>query len=139
MGQGTKVGQDSSGEINRLDRTLSSGHCNECKGRYLGDCNGAPRCYNCGRVGHLARDYRNCHNCRKPGHLTKDCLNCYSCGKPRHFARDCFEQDKPIPKQGNAGDCALTQGEAKFGTSQVVAGQIFIAHNSVCTSINSKA
>ena len=51
----------------------------------------------------------------------KDCLNYYNYGKPRHFARDCSEQDKSTPKQGNARDCALTQGEVESGTSQVVA------------------
>ena len=69
----------------------------------------------------MARDYRNCYRYGKSGHLTKDCLNCYSYGKPGHFARDCPEKDKSTPKQGNARDCTLTQGEAEAGTSQVVA------------------
>ena len=110
--------------------------CNECKGRHLGDCNDAPRCYNCGRVDQLARDGWNCYNCGKSSHLMKDCLNCYSCGKPRHFARDCPEQDKSTPKQGNTRDGVLAQRDADSGTSQVVAGQISIVHTSACTLIN---
>ena len=102
--------------------------CNKCKIRHLGDCNDASRCYNCGRVGHLATDYQNCHNCGKLGHLTKDCLNCYNCGKHGHFARDCPKQEQSNLKQGNARVYALTQGEAEVGTSQVVAGQISVTH-----------
>ena len=70
----------------------------------------------------MARDCQNCYKCGKPGYLMKDYLNCYNCGKPGHFAQDCSEQDKSTLKQGNAGDCALTQGEAESGTSQVVVG-----------------
>ena len=42
-------------------------------------------------------------------------------------------------KQGNERVYALTQGEVVAGTSQVVADQIFIAHTSVYTLINSRA
>ena len=70
----------------------------------------------------MAHDCRNCYKCGKPGHLTKDCLNYYSCERPGHFGHDCSDQDKSTPKQGNAGDCALAQGEAESGTSLVVAG-----------------
>ena len=68
--------------------------CNKCRRRHLGDCNDSPRCYNCGRTGHITKDCQNCHNCGNPDHRTKGFLNCYSCGKPRHFARDCPEQEK---------------------------------------------
>ena len=66
-------------------------------------------------------------------------MNCYSCRKPGHFALDFSEQDKSTPKQGNARVYALTQGEANAGTFQVVVGQIFIAHTSAYTLIDSGA
>ena len=43
------------------------------------------------------------------------------------------------PKQGNARVYALTQREADAGTSQVVAGQISIAHTFAYTLIDSGA
>ena len=55
MGQGIRVDQNSSGQVNK------------CKRRHLGDCSDSPRCYNCGKAGHIARDCRNCQNCDKPG------------------------------------------------------------------------
>ena len=101
------------------------------------DYNDSPRCYNCGKTVHVARDCQNYYNCGKPGHLAKDCMNCYNCGKPRHFARDCLEQEKPNLKQGNVRVYALTQGEAEAGTSKVVAGQISIVYTSAYTLIYS--
>ena len=86
--------------------------CNKCMRRHLGDCSDSLRCYNCWKASHIARD---CQNCGKPGHLTKDYLHCYGCGKPGHFAQDCPEQDKSTPKQGNARVYALTQRETDAG------------------------
>ena len=85
----------------------------------------------------MAQDCQNCYNCGKPGHLTKDCLNCYRYKKPRHFARDFPEQDKSTTEQGNVRVSGLTQGEVDACTSQVVAGQISIAHISVYALIDS--
>ena len=47
-----------------------------------------PRCYNCHKVGHIAKDCKSkqeeetCHKCSKPGHKIKECQDnpwCYLC------------------------------------------------------------
>ena len=105
----------------------------------MGDCNNLPKCYNCGKSGHLARNCQNCYNYGKPGHLAKSLLNCYNYGKPGNFDCDCLEQGKFGQKQGNARVYASTQGEVEAGTSKVVASRISIPYTSAYTFIDSGA
>ncbi|XP_019056953.1 PREDICTED: cold shock domain-containing protein 3-like [Tarenaya hassleriana] len=78
---------------------------------------GGSGCFNCGEVGHMAKDCRNgggnsygsggrgaggegCYNCGGVGHFARECRqisggnvggggSCYSCGGFGHMARDC--------------------------------------------------
>jgi hypothetical protein len=43
------------------------------------DEKGRPKCFNCNKYGHMAKEWRGpkqnkgCFNCEKDGHMTKDC------------------------------------------------------------------
>lgn len=62
------------------------------------------KCYNCGNLGHSAKNCPKgikCHKCKKYGHMSKDCPNnnsnsndsnsikCYTCGKTGHKMGEC--------------------------------------------------
>ena len=71
------------------------------------------KCYNCGGIGHSAKNCPKgliCHKCKKPGHMSKDCpsfknnnsinnnnninnekteMKCFNCGKTGHKVSEC--------------------------------------------------
>nr|GEZ48819.1 hypothetical protein [Tanacetum cinerariifolium] len=65
--------------------------CAKCNYHHDGPC--APKCRNCNKIGHLARDCRNtaitnnANNQRGTGSGQKTA--CYECGVQRHFRREC--------------------------------------------------
>lgn len=77
----------------------------EARTRFGGYRSGGRECYNCGGVGHLARDCSSavitsgggCYNCGGFGHLARECNRtrggggggCFNCGEVGHLARAC--------------------------------------------------
>nr|GFC69243.1 putative reverse transcriptase domain, ribonuclease H-like domain, aspartic peptidase domain protein [Tanacetum cinerariifolium] len=65
--------------------------CTKCNYHHDGPC--APKCRNCNKIGHSARDCRgatntnNVNNQRGTGSGQK--LGCYECGAQGHFKREC--------------------------------------------------
>nr|GFB40747.1 putative reverse transcriptase domain-containing protein [Tanacetum cinerariifolium] len=68
--------------------------CSKCNYHHDGSC--APKCHQCNRVGHLARDCRiftnsNTTNIQK-GTGASQKATCYECGNQGHYKRDCPER-----------------------------------------------
>ncbi|GKA51923.1 retrotransposon protein, putative, ty3-gypsy subclass [Tanacetum coccineum] len=70
--------------------------CSKCNYHHDGPC--APKCHECNRVGHLARDYRSSTNANttnnQKGIGASQKATCYECGNQGHYRRD-------FPKQKN--------------------------------------
>nr|GEZ24327.1 hypothetical protein [Tanacetum cinerariifolium] len=68
--------------------------CSKCNYHHDGPC--APKCHQCNRFGHLARDCRSSTNAnttniqKRTGAIQK--TTCYKCGNQGHYRRDCPEQ-----------------------------------------------
>nr|GFA91817.1 hypothetical protein [Tanacetum cinerariifolium] len=67
--------------------------CSKCNYHHDGPC--APKCHQCTRFGHLARDYRsstnsNTTNIQKGTGASQE-ATCYECGNQGHYRRDCPE------------------------------------------------
>ncbi|GKE49119.1 reverse transcriptase domain-containing protein [Tanacetum coccineum] len=102
-----------------IDRAYTAGHgekkhyggskplCSKCNYHHDGPC--APKCHECNRVGHLARDYRNSTNANttnnQKGIGASQKATCYECGNQGHYRRDCPEQKNQnhVNQIGGAG------------------------------------
>ncbi|KAF7809646.1 cold shock domain-containing protein 3-like [Senna tora] len=103
-------------------------------GRRAGDRrNGGAGCYQCGDLGHLARDCDRgnnagggggCYNCGEVGHLARDCSrgsntggggggsgSCFRCGEYGHMARDCSSKGRNLGGGGGGGGGCFRCGE----------------------------
>nr|GFC61592.1 hypothetical protein [Tanacetum cinerariifolium] len=78
--------------------------CAKCNYHHDGPC--APKCHNCNKIGHFARDCRvtananNANNQRGTGSGQKS--GCHECGVQGHFRREC-PKIKNNKNQGNQG------------------------------------
>nr|GEX17454.1 putative reverse transcriptase domain-containing protein [Tanacetum cinerariifolium] len=108
---------------NNVARAYTAGHgdrkpyggtkhlCPKCNYHYDGPC--APKCTNCKKIGHLARDYKgrpaaannnnrnNNNNNQKAQAKNARGITCYECGVLGHYKSDC-----PKLKNGNQGNRA---------------------------------
>nr|GEX27550.1 hypothetical protein [Tanacetum cinerariifolium] len=68
--------------------------CSKCYYHHDGPC--APKCHQCNRFGHLARDYRSSTNTNttniQKGTGASQKATCYDCGNQVHYRRDCPER-----------------------------------------------
>ena len=88
VGQGIKVEQNSSGEVNRLDEILSNDHyVISARDEIFVTVVIHQDAIIVGKLAILPETIGTVRIVASLD-LTKDCLNCYSHGKPRHFARD---------------------------------------------------
>ncbi|GJZ52172.1 putative reverse transcriptase domain-containing protein [Tanacetum coccineum] len=77
--------------------------CAKCNYHHDGPC--APKCTNCKRIGHLARDCKSrpatANNNQRARGINQRVLTCYECEAQGHFRSDC-----PKLKNGNQGNRA---------------------------------
>ncbi|GJU16072.1 putative reverse transcriptase domain-containing protein [Tanacetum coccineum] len=87
--------------------------CPKCNYHHDGQC--APRCKNCKKVGHLARDYRGPTANTNAGNQRNFEANqrvgtCFECGVPRHYKSDCLKLK--YKNQGNQARNSNAQAKA---------------------------
>ncbi|GJY60305.1 putative reverse transcriptase domain-containing protein, partial [Tanacetum coccineum] len=123
------------GEKREYTRSLPL--CTKCNYHHKGPC--APRCNQCKKIGHLARDCRGSspkgnNNNRGNSGTTQNAVTCYKCGIQGHFKRDYSKlKNKNRGNQcGNGNALAKVYVVGNAGTnpdSKVVTGHhVFLAH-----------
>ncbi|GJX61012.1 putative reverse transcriptase domain-containing protein [Tanacetum coccineum] len=95
-------------EKNGYEGTLP--FCNKCKLHHEGQC--TAKCYNCKRIGHLARDYRSVVTIPTQGTLGQNqgVITCFKCGAQGHYRNDCPKVKNQ--NHGNKARVSVARGKA---------------------------
>ncbi|GJY48253.1 putative reverse transcriptase domain-containing protein [Tanacetum coccineum] len=95
--------------------------CPKCNYHHEGPC--APKCTNCKRIGHLARDCKNRHatanNNQIAQGINQRVLTCYECGAQGHFRSDCpkLKNENQGNQAGNGNAVASAYAVGTTGTN----------------------
>ncbi|GKD08328.1 putative reverse transcriptase domain-containing protein, partial [Tanacetum coccineum] len=109
--------------------------CPKCNYHHDGQC--APKCTNCKRIGHSARDCKNrptaANNNQRAQGTNQRVLTCYGCGAQGHFRSDCpkLKNRNQGNQAGNGNAVARAYAMGTAGTnpnSNVVTG-MFLLNN----------
>ena len=57
---------------------------------YLRQSSPAKKCFNCGKVGHIAKV---CRNRKDTANKDLEHIKCYKCGKPGHYSSNCYSKN----------------------------------------------
>ncbi|GJZ84973.1 putative reverse transcriptase domain-containing protein [Tanacetum coccineum] len=110
--------------------------CPKCNYHHDGPCD--PKCTNCKRIGHLARDCKSRHvaanNNQRAQGVNQRVLTCFECGAQGHFRSDCqkLKNENQGNRAGNGNAVARAYAVGTAGTnpnSNVVTGT-FLLNNS---------
>ncbi|GKE06190.1 putative reverse transcriptase domain-containing protein [Tanacetum coccineum] len=108
--------------------------CTKCNYHHNRQC--APKCNNCKKVGHLARDYRSptatTNNQRAPRAIQR-VVTCFECGAQGHYKKDCPKlKNKNCENQAGNSEApakAYTVGNAGTNQNSNVVTGTFILNN----------
>nr|GEW40763.1 hypothetical protein [Tanacetum cinerariifolium] len=81
--------------------------CNNCKKHHNGNC--WATCYNCGRPGHLAKDYKR-----------KSTPVCYECGEKGHTRNYCLKKKNPQGEEARGRAYVIKEADKDQGPNIVM-------------------
>ena len=140
-GAGTRSRSQSRGSSGRPGSSGDSSNTSSPRGG--GQRRNTPKCFGCGKLGHMVRDCRlkggECFKCGKHGHLQCNCsgriVHCSRCGVDGHVARICpapqplapgsgtsAQQPQPQRHQWASATGATSQGKGSSPSSENVQG-----------------
>ncbi|KAJ9541625.1 LOW QUALITY PROTEIN: hypothetical protein OSB04_028131 [Centaurea solstitialis] len=103
----------------RGGQSLGQKPCGKCHRVHWGNCQAGPvTCFQCGKLGHLSRDYpgkRSCFQCGSPDHIRPDCPQLKRGGAPTTGGRATEARDdrKTTPAPARSRAFRMTAEEAE--------------------------